>query len=177
MRVSNGQATAEFPSTVSVQNPPAPGQGLVFEAESGVLSAPFVVNGTYISQAVQTGVTTGGRAAYTFNITSAGTYVIQMLVNAPGDAANSLYVNIDAEPQDPTMIWQIPITSGFENQIVNWQGTGTWDNPQLVPKVFALTAGSHQLIIRGREANTQVDRIAILNVPQAPQGLRVVTTP
>ncbi|MDB6110579.1 MAG: Fibronectin, type domain protein, partial [Pedosphaera sp.] len=176
LRVSNGTATSESQLTVGVEAPPAAGQGLTFEAESGTIKAPFVATNGYIYQAVQTG-TNGGRAAYSFSITNAGSYVIQALVNAPNDAANSFYVNIDAEPQDPSMTWQIPITAGFENRIVNWQGSGTWDNPQFVPRVFTLTQGTHQLIIRGREAGTQLDRFAILKVPQAPQGLRVVASP
>jgi len=75
------------------------------------------------------------------------------------------------------MVWQIPITSGFENRIVNWQGNGTWDNPQFVPKVFNLTGGLHQLIVRGREANTQLDSFALLRVPQPPQNLRIPPAP
>jgi len=34
-----------------------------------------------------------------------------------------------------------------------------------VPKVFSLSQGSHQLIIRGREANTQLQSITILPSP------------
>jgi len=96
------------------------------------------------------------------------------MVNAPDIAHNSLYVNIDAQPTDPAMIWQIPLTAGMESRIVSWQGAGTWDNPQFVPEVFSLTAGNHQLIIRGREMNTQFGNISILKMVQPPQNLRVL---
>jgi hypothetical protein len=177
LRVSDGTATTESLLTVGVQAPPVAGQGLTLEAELGVISAPFVATNGYIVQSTQTGVTNGGRATFSITITNAGSYVIQALVNAPGDGANSFYLNIDTEPQDPSMIWQIPITSGFENRIVNWQGSGTFDNPQFVPKVFNLTGGLHQVIIRGREANTQLDRFSLLRVPQPPQNLRIPPAP
>jgi len=177
LRVSDGQVASQSQLTVGVEAPPPPPGSLTFSATSGSITAPFVVNGTYISQPSQTTVTTGGRAAYTFTITNAGSYVIQGLLNAPSDAANSFYVNIDAEPQDPSMVWQIPLTSGFENRIVNWQGAGTYDNPQFVPKIFSLANGTHQLIIRGREANTQLDTISFIKLPPAPQNLHVVAAP
>jgi hypothetical protein len=152
--------------------------GLSFEAEAGTITDPFIVTSGTIYQTSQTGAATGGgRATYNFSITNAGDYVVEAVVSAPSDAENSFFVNIDAEPQDPFMVWQIPITTGFETRTVSWQGNGTWDNPQFVPKVFALTAGTHQLIIRGREMNTRLDRITIKSMlsplPQPPSGLRI----
>ena len=124
-----------------------------------------------------------GRASYTFSVNSAGNYVIQVDINAPGDASNSLYVNIDGEPTDPTMIWDIPPTSGFEQRTANWRGSGTFDADEFVPKVFSLSAGSHQLIVRGREGNVRFDEISIVKTsgaaptPAPPQNLRVLTSP
>jgi hypothetical protein len=99
-------------------------------------------------------------------------------VNAPNDSANSFYVNIDAQPTDPTMIWDIPLTTGFTNQLVSWRGNGTDTNNQYVPMVFNLTTGAHQLIIVGREAGAQLGQITVqpyaTTRPNAPAGLRVV---
>lgn len=73
-----------------------------------------------------------------------------------------------------TMIWDIlPYTSGFQQRLVTWRGTGTGTNNQFIPKIFTLAAGPHQLIICGREANAQLETITILGVPQAPQGLHI----
>ena len=178
LRVSNGYATSESQLTVSVEAPPPATGGLTFEAESGTVTAPFVItNGCIYQPAQTTTVTNGGRAAYSFTVTNAGNYVIQALVNAPNDGANSFYVNIDAEPQDPAMIWDIPLTSGFEQRIVSWRGSGTADADQFVPKVFNLTQGAHQLIIRGREANVQLDLIALLKLPLPPPKLWFVSAP
>ena len=104
-----------------------------------------------------------------------------MLVSAPNQSFNSLFVNVDSEPTDPEMIWDIPPTSGFENRIVSWRGSGTYDNSEFVPKVFNLTKGAHQLIIRGREGKVEFQSISVLpntagspQAPSSPQNLRIV---
>jgi len=172
LRVSNGYAISESDLTVGVEAPPA---GNVIQATSGAINSPFIVTNSYIYQPVQTTTpTNGGSAYYQFTITNAGNYVIQVLVSAPNDGANSLYVNIDAEPQDPTMIWDIPLTSGFEERVVSWRGNGTDTSNQFVPKIFSLSQGTHQLVIRGREANVQLQNFAILQIPLPPQNLRIL---
>ena len=141
---------------------PTPSQVTSFEAESGSLSGPFIVSNGSVLQSSETSLSSSGRASYTFSISNAGDYVVEATVNAPNDSYNSLYVNIDEEPTDPVMIWDIPITSGFERRSVNWRGGGTYDSNQYVPRVFTLSPGSHQLIIRGREGNVRFDRLSIL---------------
>ena len=145
-----------------------PAPSLTFAADSGTYTAPFVANNGTLSQPAGPALTGGGRAAYTFNITSAGKYLVSADVIAPSDAENSLYVNIDAEPTDPLMIWDIPISSTLTNQTVSWRGNGT-SNPataQYNPAAFYLSVGQHQLIIRGREANTTFGTITI--APKRP---------
>jgi hypothetical protein len=168
------------PTATPAQTPtatPVPG-GSPIEAESGNISAPFTVSGGYISQSVTTGVTDGGRASYPFTLTGTGDYQIQAFVNGTSTLSNSFYLNIDAEPQDPAMIWDIyPVTTGFVNRFVSWRGSGAEDSNEFQPKIFHLTAGTHQVIIRGREADTQLDRFTILKLPAPPQGLQVVPGP
>ncbi|MEW6301936.1 MAG: right-handed parallel beta-helix repeat-containing protein [Verrucomicrobiota bacterium] len=131
-----------------------------FASTSGTVTAPFVIGNGVIYQPTHT-IASGGRAAYTFNTANAGSYVVTALVDAPDLSANSFYLNIDAEPVDSAMIWDIPVTSGLEKRTVSWRGSGTHDNNEFVPKVFTLSAGTHQLIVRGREANTQLGAITI----------------
>ena len=155
--------------------------GLTFSASAGTIIAPFATGSmsavafggmtvsNYLSQASQTGLSGSGEAIYGFTITNAGNYVINALVNAPSDAANSFYINIDGQPTDPTMIWDVPVTSGFTNQLVSWRGNGADTNNQFVPIVFTnLTVGTHQLIVRGREAGAQLAAIAVTPIPSAP---------
>ena len=130
-----------------------------------MLTSPFVFNNNCTYQPIETDTPSGGgRMGWQFTISQAGSYVIQAQVDAPRNDANSLFVNIDAEPQDPYMIWDIPITSGFESRTASWRGNGTFDNNEFVPQVFNLTQGSHQLIIRGREAWTSLQSLTIVRV-------------
>jgi hypothetical protein len=84
---------------------------------------------------------------------------------------------MDVLPTDPTMIWDVyPYTSGLENRTVSWRGGGTATNNQFAPQVFTLSAGTHQLIIVGREPGVQLGRITVAPStpkPLVPQNLRI----
>ena len=157
--------------------PPPPPTGLTFQATSGVISAPFTTESGILSQPIETDLSDSGRASYSFNIPLAGNYIITARVNAPSGGANSLFVNIDAEPTDPTMIWDVlPTTAGFEPRTVGWRGNGTFDSPQFPTKVFWLSVGTHTLIIRGREALTGLDVITITPKPTPTPVMLDATT-
>lgn len=171
---------SEASNIVTISPPPPPLTGLSFQAEQGVIAAPFYINGTVIQQDVQTTVASqGGRASYTFTITNAGTYTVSAMVNAPDGGADSVFVNIDSEPGDAN-IWSIPNTAGFEKRTVRFAGE-TNDH------AFALTAMQHVLIFRGREAGCQIDSITVAptaapvppqpipGAPPAPTNLRGVS--
>lgn len=177
LRVSNGTVTSESALSVGVEASPPPAGTLTFAAGSGILTAPFAMASGYVSQSVETGVTNGGQAVYGFTTTNSGDYVIQALVNAANDGANSFYVNIDGQPQDPDMICDLPLTTGFEQRIVSWRGNGTFDNDQFIPKVFTLAPGPHQLVVVGREANVQLQSLSILLLPTTPRNVHVVASP
>jgi hypothetical protein len=155
--------------------------GLSFPAYAGSISAPFTTNSEgYISQSVGSGVTDGGVAIYALRISEAGSYTVAANVNAPDEGANSFYVNIDAMPTDPTMIWDITVTGGFVSQTASWRGNGSNTAPQYSPQVFSLSAGVHQLYVVGREANTELGQITVSpysarpNAPSPPGSLRVL---
>ncbi|HWX21824.1 MAG TPA: Ig-like domain-containing protein [Candidatus Binatia bacterium] len=163
----SGSTVSSASANITV-NAALPPLGLTFAADSGTFTAPLVASNHILSQAVLTGVTNGGRAAYTFYLTNAGAYLVSALVTAPSLAENSLYVNIDGEPTDPVMIWDIPVSTNMTLQTVAWRGTTGNGDPtadQYVPKVFTLSAGTHQLVIIGREANTQWGTISITATP------------
>ncbi len=161
---TNSVAGASVSITVSAAPPAISGS---LPATSGTISG-FVVTNGIIYQTTDTGVTNGGRAAYSFTVSSTGDYLVSGQVCATNDSANSFYVNIDAEPTDPTMIWDIPLAPGFTNQTVSWRGNGSSTNSQFVPKVFNLAQGSHQLILRGREAYTQLASLSIVPATVLP---------
>jgi parallel beta helix pectate lyase-like protein/Big-like domain-containing protein len=158
-----GQTAANSVSLV-VSNwtvPPTP-TNLTFASTSGVISAPFFVTNDMIAQAAFTPVEQAGRAVYSFTVSSGGDYVVSALVDAPTPDANSFFINVDADPSDPAMIWDIPLTSGPESRTVSWRGNGTFDASQFVPAVFSLAAGTHQLIVCGREANCVLGTIRVV---------------
>ncbi len=157
-------------SDINVTFSPDP-NAIGFQAEDGKVDAPFVSANGYIMQNSLTDLTTAGRASYVFNLPEPGDYIVNAVVNAPDDSANSLFVNMDAEPADSTMIWDIPVTSGFESRAVAWRGSGAVQSP----KVFSLGAGSHTLIVRGREAGVQLDRFELTKVvPVQRPSMRIL---
>ena len=104
-------------------------------------------------------VAAGGKAVFHFSITNAGDYQIESVVYAPDDSSNSFFVNIDAPPTDPDMIWDIEVTDGFEKRLVNWRGDGDSSNGQFVPKTFKLGVGGHTLILVGREPDVRLKSV------------------
>ncbi len=153
-------------------------QSFDFTSQAVVVTAPFIVTNNHLLQLSQTSNTNGGRLSYHFSVpgTNAVLYTIQAKVNAPHTEANSFYINIDAEPEDPEMIWDIPVTANVESRVVSWRGTGSPDKPAIVPKIFNLAPGPHELIIRGREAWTELERVSFVpqRPPAPPTGLRII---
>jgi hypothetical protein len=136
--------------------------GLSWEAEAGTITAPFVVSSGNVYQTTTgTSPLTQGKASYVFNLNKGGKYIIRAFVNAATTGRDSVYLNIDAEPTNPDMAWDIGVTSGYENRTISWRGIGTDINNEIKPKVFTLSQGQHELIIRGRESNTLLDKIRI----------------
>ena len=122
-------------------------------ANAGVITSPFVITNGVLYQPVETTLANGGRAAFNFTLVHPGTYLLIGFVNAANTGADSFFVNVDAEPQDPFMIWDVPLTSAFEQRTVTWRGEGA------VPKIFNFAPGPHQIVIRGREAYALLQRV------------------
>ena len=178
--VSNSQGWAESQTNLEVEALPlgTTNTGLAFTATNGVLSgvlmADTIINGSPISYIYlpppAPGDISSGTAVFNFTVATAGNYEIQALVDAPSTSANSFSVNVDAPPQDPGTIWDImPTTSGFEQRIVSWRGSGAQNNDQIAPKVFSLSAGSHQIFFKGEQPGTGLASFTLLQViPAAP---------
>jgi hypothetical protein len=81
----------------------------------------------------------------------------------------AFFVNVDAEPTSPTMIWDITPTSGLEDRTTSWRGNGTAGSPQFSTKTFSsLTMGKHKLYVRGFGANTKLNTITFNSVSSPP---------
>jgi hypothetical protein len=151
--------STEIVYTVPSGRPPP--DSLTFTADSGIITAPFILLNGILSQSLLSTLLGGGEAVYNFTIDIPGNYVVSAMVNAPSESENSLYINVDGEPTDPVMIWDVPVTSGFTSLTASWRGNATSGPPQYAPKVFNLTAGTHQLFVRGREPDTQLQSFTI----------------
>ena len=123
----------------------------VISMTAAKITAPLVLKDGAIGQPQQTELPEGGKAVVDFSVPQDGTYEIHAVVNATAEDANSFYLNIDAPPRDPEMIWDIDVTNGFEERIVSWRGKGDAESDEFKPKYFKLTAGAHKLHIVGRE--------------------------
>jgi len=133
---------------------------------AATVSAPFVLTNGMVSVTEQSDdLSKSGKAVFSFTIATAGNYLVKAIVNAPGEDSNSFYVNMDAQPEDPLMIWDMEVTSNFEERTVSWRGNGDAGSDEISPKVFTLTEGPHKLIILAREAGTELKSVSI--VPQA----------
>jgi len=178
----------ESPQPTAIPNPtrrpgnsltsPAAEPTMTFEVgnENWTIKAPFTRSGDFISQ-LANGEHEGssrGQARLDFTVAADGPYLIQALVEAPSDSSNSFLVNIDGVPSEPEMIWDIPLTSGFEVRLVSWRGSGTAANAEFVPKLFNLSKGAHQLIIYGRKANTRLKGVSVEKALNPPTGLRTI---
>jgi hypothetical protein len=164
------------PPATSVVNP-GPLPGLAWEAEQGQIFPPFTTGNGSISQDVLTiNPVDGGRALYRFSIQETGEYIVKATVNAADASSNSFFVGMDTEP-DTSMIWDVPITVGFEERTVSWRGGISPDGSGSTNKVFNLVPGEHSLIIRGREAGTLLDKVEVAKAPIAlPTATATVIT-
>ena len=121
-------------------------------ATEAKVTKPMALKDGVLSQPERTEIGDGGKAVFEFTVPKDGDYVVYAVVSAPDDDNNSFYVNIDTVPkEDPLMIWDIDLTNGFEERVVNWRGNGEAGSDEFNPKVFKLTAGAHKLHFAGRE--------------------------
>ncbi len=140
--------------------------GQSFLASAAALTAPLALTNDYIYlTTAQAELPDGGKAVFNFSVTNGGDYEIQTMVCAPDESSNSFFVNIDAAPVDPDMIWDIPVTTGFETRVISWRGNGDSSTDQFTPKSFKLEAGAHTLIIIGREPGTLLKSLTIFPAP------------
>jgi hypothetical protein len=95
-----------LPSPTRTPIPP----DLFLEAEDGDIVPPFIVENGYIYQRIFTGddLDSAGMASYRFTIDNPGDYFVKAIIEAVDVNSNSIYVNMDAEP-DLTMVWDVKL--------------------------------------------------------------------
>jgi hypothetical protein len=149
---------------------------MTFEAESGLITAPFKVQNGIVSQVKQTtDPAVAGKAVYSFIAPADGRYTIKARVNANTTGANSVFVNVDGEPLDTMNTWDVmPLTAGTQERTVTLRGNGTETVNAVNPWKINLKAGVHTIVIRGREANMGLDSFTISYDSVLPVGVNAL---
>ena len=101
-------------------------------------------------------------ATYPFTVTNAGNYEVQFLVNVTNASNDSIFLSIDAAPVSPTDICDFTVTSGFQNELADWRGTGSDGSELYTPVSVPLTTGTHTLTITGRDAYVPIEYITLI---------------
>jgi hypothetical protein len=167
-------------TNVPLNMSPGIGQGAFAVGTGTINPTSALVNGSLETTTTDYTLATTFTATYSVNIKTAGHYTINALVNAPDQGSNSFVIDFDAPPDATTAIWDIPLTAGFETLTVAWRGSdNTAGDPaadQFLPKVWNLTAGTHQLIVRGREAGAEMQKMELfLMDSQLPADAGITT--
>jgi hypothetical protein len=157
---------------IEEREPDSPGT-LIFEAESGIVTAPMAQSSlpeasgaAYIGTpeqnqaALAANAPNAGRATYQFEVSQAGTYFVFARLQSPTTNANAFSMRIDSAA---FTVWNFAVTGN------NWQ----WIRSTIgnnVAQSFNLTSGMHSLEIRQREDGANIDLIAITNNPMFTEG-------
>ncbi len=179
-----GASSTSAPVNISVSTPSTFAYVNV-EAESGSLVSPMAIypdlqasQGYYIASPT----VIQGSASFTINLPHSGQFVIWCRVLAGSSSRDSFYVAVDGGTQDVYDVAQNAWSPDWQWNPVNGRNGS---NPlTLDPLIFTLSAGSHTILFRAREANTLLDRFILTDdmafVPvDAPNAAPLVqlTTP
>jgi hypothetical protein len=121
-------------------------------------SDPLASAGQYVSSPTAN----SGTVSLTFNVPSAGTYYVWGRVLAPSASGDSLFVSMDGGVEDVYDVAENVWSPLWQWTKVNGRGV-TGIPLTLNPRTFVLTAGSHVIAFRMRDANSKLDRIFITN--------------
>jgi len=118
--------------------------------------------GAFGGQFVKTTSSNAGTDSWTFSVPSSGTYYVWGRVRAIDGVHDSFYVKMDSGSEDVYDCAQGTWSSSWQWTKLNGRN-GTTTPLTLNPRTFSLSAGSHTLTFRGREADTWLDRVIVTN--------------
>jgi len=132
------------------------------EAESGLLESPMrsvqntgASGGAYISSTVRD----QGTATYEINISDDGMYKITAQVYAADGSSNSFFVTVD---QGNRIVWSTATNAVWHEEDVTASGNAY---------SVELTAGTHTLVIQGREIGTRLDYFYLTKIGELATGI------
>jgi hypothetical protein len=135
------------------------------EAEQGLLMPPMVINSTASASGgayLSSNTSHAGFVTFSVDLATDGNYVIWGRVLAPDYYQDSFYVSIDGGPEDVYDVAHDTWRDSWQWTRVN--GRAEDGTPlALNPRIFELSAGTHEIVFRAREPDTKLDRLIITN--------------
>jgi len=148
----------------SKPNPPALFT-IGLEAEQGLLIPPMVINSTASASGdayLSSNTRDAGIVTFSVDLANDGNYMIWGRVLAPDLYRDSFFVSIDGGPEDVYDVANDIWSDSWQWTRVN--GRADAGTPLTVnPRIFELSAGSHEIVFRAREPDTKLDRLIITN--------------
>ena len=137
------------------------GSVLWLQAESVQLVAPMAAftesDGT---KAIKSTVANAGVAHFQVNIPHSGTYLVWARVKAPTANEDSFFVSVDGANEDVFDVAEGTWSPNYQNTKLNGRMPGGVPR-STNPRLLTLTAGTHTISFRGREANAALDWIIV----------------
>ena len=140
-----------------------PRNRIELEAESGLLTEPFVIvndlsasGGKYLSQTNLSGT---GTADYDFFVGTNGTYNLWVCGCGTNGGTDSIFVSMDGSAN---MSCGLPVSS---TGVMQWKKLTEWGGS--TPLEFDLLEGHHILRLSRREFNFRIDRLIIVEESQS----------
>ena len=135
------------------------------EAEAAALTSPMAMAPdvqAFGGQFITSNTAEAGTATWQFTISVSDDYVIWCRVKASDAGQDSVFVKADGGPEDIYDVAEGTWSPDWQWTRVN--GRGSSGIPLAInPRVFPLSAGSHSIVFREREALTRVDRVIVTN--------------
>jgi hypothetical protein len=135
----------------------AQAQMIEIPAVAGTISPPFYISGGVVTQTNDTEISQGGKAVYTFAVTNAGEYVIYAVVGGRSGKACALKVSVNEEADGTNGLWQFLTSDKAERRAVGSTKAANHRDYD----IFNLSAGTHQLLVRGSTAGTKLEKFYI----------------
>ncbi len=150
------------------------GKTVLVQTETGSVVAPMAVASDAdagAGQYIYTSLANAGILNWTVNIVDAGDYIVWGRVFSPSSSRDSFFVSVDGGAEEIWDTAEQTWSSQWQWTRVTKRNNGTPVALNATPRIFNLSAGTHQFTFRGRDANTFLDQLIITqDTSFVPQG-------
>jgi hypothetical protein len=136
------------------------------EAEDAIINSPMITDGSvkYVYTTITDEVSGSGSVIFNINIPSNGNYKIGAKVRGMSGDENSFFVDVNGDNSlNDQNSYDVPVIGGFLIDEVSRRGTGTSGSNEFNPMIWNLNSGKNTITFHGREMNTRLDYIWIMD--------------